>query len=243
MLQVQNTEKNTGILVSGNKDDLAALSAAFESVIGDEGDYLYEAACRQRILNVCRALRPAWQSPSEETHDANEGPCCACRLLWPEAVFVAAVLDNFVFLASARKCYVKRLPDARSTQYQTVSTEQIALIHYFQDLVWGALERFVGEGQLRAIFGRYHELRGMHFKYPQFDGFCTQWLDVLNSRYAFACPKDRAAYLTTILKGLITLNKDYLALKDSIEAFAGQSGIYVAGVSLTAGLLPDGIAW
>ncbi|MGI5985572.1 MAG: DUF6904 family protein, partial [Oscillospiraceae bacterium] len=163
--------------------------------------------------------------------------------LWPEAVFVAAVLDNFILLSIAKKLYANRVPELLTKQMQTVSPDHIALIHYFQDLVWNELERVVGEGQIKTIFGEYNDLRWMHFKYPQLDGFYTQWLDLLNIKYLCSKPEDRSSYLTKILRSIFAIDEEYLFLKSNIDVFAKQEGIRVTSVAPADFLYPDKIEW
>lgn len=242
MLKIKSTVNLTGITVSGNYDDLNTLCDAFESVIGSDGDYFYEAASRLRILSVCHEIRHACQG-ERETIDNYAVPYYTFRVLWPEAVFVAAVLDNFILLSIAKKLYANRIPELLTKQMQTVSPDHIALIHYFQDLVWNELERVVGEGQIKTIFGEYNDLRWMHFKYPQLDGFYTQWLDLLNIKYLCSKPEDRSSYLTKILRSIFAIDEEYLFLKSNIDVFAKQEGIRVTSVAPADFLYPDKIEW
>ncbi|NLH01024.1 MAG: hypothetical protein GX488_03820 [Clostridiales bacterium] len=243
MLQIRSTENLAGISVRGNYDDLNELYNAFASVVGGEDDYLYETASRLRVLGVCNEIRHACIGNRELFERGYDIPCYGFRILWPEAAFVAAVLDNFVFLSTAKKLYVNRLPEEIKDQIQTVSADHISLIHFFQDLVWNELERVIGGRQIKKVFGRYDDLRSMHFKYPQFDGFYTQWLDLLNIKYLCYDPKIRGAYLAPVLAKLFSADEEYLSLKSNIDSFARQEGICVTGVRFAYGAYPDNIKW
>lgn len=232
MLKIKSTTNNTGISVSGSLEDMNELHNAIMSVIGDEGEYFFQAGSRQRVLGICHEIHFAFQGKRKTLND-HVLPPYAFRILWPEAAFVAAVLDNFILLSSAAKLYVERLPKELREGIPTVSSDNIALIHYFQELVWNELERVVGAWQVRAIFGEYNELRKVHFKFPQLDGYCTQWLDLLNMKYLCSDPERRSSYLAPILTQLFSINEGYLSLKQDIDVFAQQEGIRVTGIRLT----------
>ncbi|MEA4895622.1 MAG: hypothetical protein VB064_10220 [Oscillospiraceae bacterium] len=231
MLKIKNTANNTGISVSGCLEDMNELHDAISNVIGDDGEYFFEASSRQRLLDICREIRHATQEKREALNDEDFSPY-AFRVLWPEAAFTAAVLDNFILLSSAKKFYAERLPEELSKSIQTVSSSHVALIHYFQELIWNELDRVVGAWQVKAIFGDYNELRKIHFKFPQFDGYCTQWLDLLNLKYLCSDPGRRRSHLAPILTKLFCIDEDYLSLKNDIDVFARQKGIRLTGVRL-----------
>lgn len=239
MLQVKNTANYTGICVSGNYDDLNHLYKAFLSVIGGDDEYSYNAAPRRRILDVCREICCALQGK----YETSMGNWYAFRVLWPEAAFIAAVLDNFIFLSKAKMFYDNRFPEIFRERIQAKLSDNIALIHYFQELVWNELEGLVGEFRVRTIFGNYNDLRVMHFKYPQLDGFYTQWLDLMNIMYLYSEPDRRKDCLAAILTKMFSVEKDYLAIKNSIETYAQNKGIRVTAVGLADFAHPDNIEW
>ncbi len=232
MLRIKSTANNTGISASGGLEDMNELHNAISSVIGDEGEYFFQAGSRQRVLGICHEIRFAFQGKLE-TLNVQDLPLYAFRILWPEAAFVAAVLDNFILLSSAKKFYVECLPKESSESIPTVSSDHIALIHFFQELIWNELERVVGTLQVSAIFGKYNELRKIHFKFPQLDGYCTQRLDLLNIKYLCSDPERRRSYLAQILTQLFSIDEGYLSLKNDIDVFAQQEGIRVTGIRLS----------
>lgn len=243
MLQIKSTANNTGVAVSGNYDDLNELYNALLCVIGAEGEFFYEAASRLRVLSVCHEIRHAFEGEREKFRSDHNIQYYAFRILWPEAAFIAAILDNFVLHSYAKNLYSSLIPEIFDKQAQSVLRNQIALIHYFQDLVWNELECIVGNKQIKSIFGEYYDLRAMHFKYPQLDGFYTQWLDLLNTKYLCSKPEKRCSYLATILTRLFSIDEDYLVLKNSIKTFADQEGIRITGVKITDFVYPDKIQW
>lgn len=243
MLQIKSTVNNTGITVTGSYDDLSALHDSLVGVVGGKDDFFYQAASRQRVLGVCHEIRQAYHGERETLKNIDGVSCYAFCILWPEAAFVAAVLDNFVLLSRAKMLYVSRLPEDIRKEAQPVLHNHIALIHYFQDLIWNELERIVGDRRVMTIFGEYNDLRSMHFKFPQLDGFHTQWLDLLNVVYLCSKPEQRSSHLVTILTKLFSIDEEYLALKNSIDVFAEQEGIRVTGVRIADCVYPDKIEW
>jgi len=243
LLQIKSTANNTGITVSGSYDDLSALHDSFVGVVGGKDDFFYQAASRLRVLGVCQEIRNAYLGKREISKNIDGISCYAFCILWPEAAFVAAVLDNFVLLSRAKMLYVDRHPEDLQKQVQPVLLNHVALIHYFQDLVWNELERILGDRRVMTIFGEYNDLRSMHFKYPQLDGFHTQWLDLLNIVYLCSKPEQRVSYLTAVLTRLFSIDEEYLVLKNSIEVFAKQEGIRVTGVRIADCMYPDKIKW
>ncbi len=237
MLQIKSTANTAGVLVSGGRDDLNALYGAFLSVIGDEKEYLYNAAPCQRLLSFSYELRQALAGKASENGNYS------FRALWPDTAFVAAVLDNFVMHSVSKGLYVARLTEAVKKESPSVAAEQAALIHYFQELVWNELERVVGKKQLRTIFGQYYDLRSMHFRFPQFDGYYTQWLDLLNIQYLFSLPCRRGECLVSVLTRLFQPDMAYYSLKNNIDDFARRKGVRVTGVSLAGYSLTNAPEW
>lgn len=237
MLQVKSTANTAGAVVSGGVEALKALYGAFLSVIGDEKDYLYDAAPCQRLLCFSHKLRQAMEE------EVSENGGYSFRVLWPDMAFVAAVLDNFVLRSVSKSLYVARRQDGEKKLNPGVTAEQSALIHYFQELVWNELERVVGQKQFREIFGRYNGLQSMHFKFPQFDGFYTQWLDLLNIQYLFSPPCRRRECLASVLTRLFQPDMAYYSLKNSIESFARMRGVLVTGISFAEHSSSDGPEW
>ncbi len=87
------------------------------------------------MLGVCQEIRHAYLGELKTHKNIGGIPYYAFCILWPEAAFVAAVLENFVLLSRAKMLYVSRLHEEIRKQSQPVLLNQIALIHYFQDLV------------------------------------------------------------------------------------------------------------
>lgn len=242
MLKIRSTTHITGITVSGSFEDMNDLRDAIISVIGDEGEYFFQAQARRRVPGICDEIRLAYQG-KRNTVNCNGVSYYAFNILWPEAAFLAAVLDNFILLSSAKMCYLGRLTEKAGKSTSSVSSDGIALIHFFQELVWNELEHIVGKAQLKAIFGKYSELREIHFKFPQLDGFCTQWLDILNIRYLCSKPEQRQSYLAYILTKIFSVDEEYLSLKNSIDGFLRQEGIRVTGICFADCLYPEKIVW
>lgn len=223
------SSQNRGISVSGGFEDIKELDNAISSVIGEDGEYFFQAGARQRVLSVLSEIHLAYQGKQDAFQEGNDISSCTVRILWPEAAFVGAILDNFIMLAEAKKLYVNRLPLEMKRNNPTVFSAYIALIHFFQDLIWSELERVVNEWQVRAVFGQYNILRKMYFKFPQLDGYCTQWLDILNTQYLFSEPEQRRFYLVYVLK-IFLVDEEYISLKDSIKVFKEQDGILVTHI-------------
>ena len=108
MLSVKTTEKLTGVTVSGTYGDLNALYNSISNVIGEEGSYPGYEACRIRVLGLCYDIRHAYQGDRNRGKIELGEEIFSFEYLWPEMVFIFAVLDDFVRLAEGSRCYLKQ---------------------------------------------------------------------------------------------------------------------------------------
>lgn len=242
MLNIENTANILGIVISGSCKDFMALHDALKSVIGDDGEFFHEADARSRVDALCRGIQIACPQMLDSSKPG-VSTTHSLRLLWPEAAFIAAVLDNFVLLTNARKLYSKLLPKESCSGAQTFPTDSVVLIHYFQELVWCRLEGIVGSNRMKFIFGNYNDLRSAHFKFPQFDGFCTLWIDLLNMQYLLSPADGRSNCLAALLNRLFLLDENYLNLKGSFRSYAKQEGVYITSTSITGCINSNSFVW
>lgn len=114
MLSIQSTEQLTGARISGDFWDLDQLINAIYKVTGDENRYYDYQGARQRILGICYNLRHAAQgdhqlefvsnglTKSVLTHHEiifpNKNVYYATEVLWPELIFTAIALNDFIRL-------------------------------------------------------------------------------------------------------------------------------------------------
>ena len=150
MLTIKTTEKLTGVVVSGTYGDLNNLYDALSNVIVEEWSYPEFEACRIRVLGLCYDIRHAYQGDRNRGKVEFGEEVFSFEYLWPEMVFIFAVLDDFNRLSEGSGCYLKQEnaeqmfyhPDTRDMLLERLP-DDIALVRYFQNLIKNAFQRTI----------------------------------------------------------------------------------------------------
>lgn len=247
MLKVASTENRTGILLSGNWEDLNALYDAISNLLGEEGFYKGYDDVSTRILGLSYELRHAYQGDRETFSSEDGTPCYATRLLWPEVLFDTYALCDYVTLAKGKKSYLRaEIPDlneeVRRHFAERLDTD-IALIRFFQCLVWAELKKVIGEKRYKKL-PEYFELHSFFGAATgDFKNYCLPYLDMLNVKYLRTKPERRESFLATTAGRIISMDAEYQQIKKEIEAYAVENDIPVTEVSIGNYDYPEEIVW
>ena len=252
MLTVRTTEKLTGVTVSGTYGELNALYDALSNVTGEEESYPELEACRIRVLGLCYDIRHAYQGDRNRGKNEYGEEIFSFEYLWPELIFVFAVLNEFNRLSEGSRCYLKQEGAEKLFYHPEIKDEllerlpdDVAYVRYFQNLIKNAFQRTVDPKRYKKIMSDYeHDYSYSYARSKRyFYHFCPQWIDIQNVKYLKRAPEKRKSYLATISEKILFGNSDYDALEDAVIAFAKEERVPEYDIELNGMEYPDEIEW
>ncbi|MEK5233948.1 hypothetical protein MHB42_19870 [Lysinibacillus sp. FSL K6-0232] len=210
MIAIRSTAQLTGVRISGDFWDLDELVNAIYKVTGDENKYYDYQGPRLRILSVCYKLRHAVLGEhhlefvnnglnknvltQHELIFPNKNAYFAAEILWPEIIFSAIALNDFIHLH-------QQLNNSSMWDYD------IATIRKFQAAIADCLEQEINDEDYEVF------LKMLHTKHPLTFRYATQYVDVLNLEYLQLSKEERKAHLAAFAVRLMIEDHEYAALK------------------------------
>lgn len=239
MLSIQSTEQLTGVRISGDFWDLDTLIHAIYKVTGDENKYYDYQGARLRILGFCHNLRQALQGEQQlefvsnglnkniltrhEIIFPNKNVYFAAEVLWPEILFTAIALNDFIRL------HQELIDTSAWNSY-------VATIRNFQAAVADCLEQELSDDQYLVF------LRMLHTKSPLTFRYATQYVDVLNLEYIQLNTQARKAQLASFALRLMLEDEEYTALKSKLIEVASTTKKALHEIPINANY-PEEILW
>lgn len=230
--------------------DLDTLYMALHTVVGDEREYKnYDGACI-RVLGLCYDLRHAAMGDREIDFVINgmdkermkymgritseQNVYYKFSAYYPELLFVTAALNDFI------RHYAKKR--AKSAPFPLLDKHNlwdaaIANVRLFQAEVVKCLKEMV---PTEAAFSRMMNL--MNKDYFWFDGYITQYIDMLNIRYLKMTTEERIKNLPTLVKRMMEQGKEYQATAREISEIARGNNCSVDDIRLIEEY-PEDIVW
>lgn len=238
MLSMTNTPNHTGVKISGDYFDLDQLNQAIYRILGKEGQYYHFEGSRLRILGISYDLRHAAQgdrnveSVFNGLHDhtkkqhgfiaPDKNIYFSVELLWPELLFAALALKDFVSLYSDE------------TKYPNWDI-YLPVISNFQALVLDCLRGQVSEEEYQAVLRAFNES-------ITFNDYAIQFVDYLNLKYIDMTKKQREKNLALVALKLATRDQDYFAFKKQVMAAAEPAKKPIHEIRLQAEY-PEDFEW
>lgn len=183
------------------------------------------------------------------------------NILWIEAMFSVLALDDLINIATKKSLSKKYLKNdnlglwiedekERKEHLDRVRLEReirlpydVSIARFYQASVWKALVDAVGIHRYRRIKKALSTDESTYYIRLKYQGFCTQYLDLLNIDYIDTNPKNRPTLLTSQIRSLIELDIDYYEVEHDIKKFASENNIKPADVTLTNLDYPDEFEW
>lgn len=248
MLRAVNTPHRLGIEVSGDVEDLQMLYKALWKLAGDEDEWPQLEDARIRILAVCYDLRHALQGHRDvATYDngltpemmrasslvgPRENVRFAFKLLYPEALFVTAALNDFLFIYAG--------PHGESiTSREHADQMDLNLVYgrYFQALVLRCAEEITSKSGFMRL------RKALNTKFPWTYQYCTQYLDYLDEEFVRKRPERRGAVLPTLVERMTSKGPEYQEMVHAIRQFADEHGCEPDSVRFRDEIDWDNLDW
>ena len=229
MLRAVNTPHRLGIEVSGDAEDLQMLYQALSELAGDEDEWPQLEEARIRILAVCYDLRHALQGHRDvEAYDngltpemmrawgrlgPRENVRFAFKILYPEALFVTAALNDFLFIYTG--------PHGESiTSREHADQMDLNIVYgrYFQTLVLRCAEEITSKSGFKRL------RKALNTKFPWTYQYFSQYLDYLDEEFVRKRPERRGVILPTLVERMTSKGPEYQEMVNAIRAFADEHG-------------------
>jgi hypothetical protein len=249
MLHVKNTLNNAGVAVYGDFMDLEQLYEALHKVVGDEDEFVAYASARIRVLGVCYDLRHALMGDREiGLVDNGMDPDKMRRLsmisndknvyyvfhvLWPEILFVTMALNDFIRLYAGKQS--KNGYDVMMDK-KNIWDASIAHVRVFQTAIANCIKETVPDTSVSRMMNMLIQ------DYTWTDGYITQYLDLLNSRFLEMDKEKRLKNLSIMAKRVAEKGKEYEEVVREIAAAARKHDCSVEDIRLRLEY-PEDIEW
>lgn len=239
MLIAEITENNAGINISGDYEDLFALREAISDLAGDKTSYDGYSEVHDVVQKFVFELLHAYRAERDSYKTNFDTPCYKFSVLFPEAFFIADVLNDYMELSDGEEFYINKTAGRSSLVAQKIKERKYlykSYIKFFQTLIYDAIRKYVGDDmftEIRGIAERGKELR--------YRGFCKDWVDIINVRYLNAGCGD--AELLNSVRKIAQRDEEYYSKKKAMKEHTKDGNI-----SLFFGILeeiqyPDGWEW
>ena len=239
MLIAEITENNAGINISGDYEDLFALREAISDLAGDKTSYDGYSEVHDVVQKFVFELLHAYRAERDSYKTNFDTPCYKFSVLFPEAFFIADVLNDYMELSDGEEFYINKTAGKSSLVAQKIKERKYlykSYIKFFQTLIYDAIRKYVGDDmftEIRGIAERGKELR--------YRGFCKDWVDIINVRYLNAGCGD--AELLNSVRKLAQRDEEYYSKENAMKEHTKDRNI-----SLFFGILeeiqyPDGWEW
>jgi len=213
MIYVKSTPNNAGVAIHGDYLDFDELYDALHLIVGAEEEYPSYEAARMRVLGVCYDIRHAIMGDREVEYVDNgmdedkmkrlsmithkKNVYLVINVLWPEMLFVTMALNKFVQL-NRKKC--------KHPQWDKTT----AAVRKLQAAVAVGLQQTVSEASYKRMINM------MTSDYIWFDGYATQYLDILNCRFLAMNREKRLKNIPTMAKRLAEQSQEYKEVKSEV---------------------------
>lgn len=239
MLSISHTENLTGARISGDYWDLDEINHAFYAVIGDENKYYDWAGSRMRILGVSYEIRQALQGDrhvdfvsnglTKESMKHNDIVASekniyySVQVLWPELIFTAIALNDFVRLYADNHTYLSL-------------DVHVTTIRKFQGAIGEALQNVL----MKEEYAQFMSILSSNETNVQ--EYAIQFIDMLNLNYINLTKEQREKNLGMIAIKLAVKDTDYVAFRDQVLLSANKTKSDIHDLSLTKEY-PEEIEW
>ncbi|MCL5058443.1 MAG: hypothetical protein M1130_10755 [Actinobacteria bacterium] len=213
MIYVTNTPNNTGVAIHGDYMDFDELYEALHLIVGEEEEYSSYEAARMRVLGVCYDIRHAIMGDRKIEHvdngmdenkmkrlsviTHNKNVYLVINVLWPEMLFFTMALNDFILL-NRKKC--------KHPQWDKTT----AAVRKLQAAVAECMKHTVSEASYKRMINM------MIRDYTWFDGYATQYLDILNCRFIGMNKEKRLKNIPTMAKRLVERGQEYREVRSEV---------------------------
>lgn len=227
MLKIERTGDNNKLFISGDYEDLFFLREAVSSLTGEKTSYEgYEEVHSVvqkfvfEILHTYRAERDSFKTNCDT-------PCYKFEMYFPEAIFIADVLNDYIILWESDENYIFKMDDRNSSVADKMKDRHFidkAFVRFFQASVWNAVREVIGENKFKEIevYRNYENI--CNKGELRYKGYCSDWIDIMNIRY-ITNDHSKGDCLGDVIKNFVIKGEDYLSREKAMREHAKDGNI------------------
>lgn len=213
MIYITNTPNNAGVSIHGDYKDFNELYDALHEIVGDEYQYPNYEGARLRVLGVCYDIRHAFMGDRElefvdngmdQTVMKKQNTIAHCKnvylvanAIWPEIMFVAMALNDFVLL------YKKR---SKHWEWD----KSVTTVRKFQMGIAECIKDTVSDTSYKRM------MNIMERGYAWYELYATQYLDLLNCRFLEMDKEKRLKNIPVMAKRIAEQGLEYMDIKSEV---------------------------
>lgn len=249
MIFLKNTPNLTGATVYGDSLDFEKLYDALHEIVGSEDEWLPYRGARLRVLGVCYDIRHARMGNRgiefvdngmnrdimrfHSTMMNDKNVYVSFNILWPELLFVAMVLNNFVILYSKKQAKNSYVP---LQDYRNIWDPTIAHVRGFQAAVFNLIKETVSE----STFSRLMKL--INSGDVSFHFYTTQYIDELNLAFIEMNKEKRNKNISIMAKRIAEQGTKYQEVKQAVMEAARKYNCSITDIKSIVDY-PEEIEW
>lgn len=255
MLAITPTEHLTGVTVQGDFQDFYELVDSIYCLCGMEDDRedIYYGV-KNRLLGACYEIRHAFMGDREialcdngmtedlmkyhEMVTPMQNVYFATKLLFPEAIFLAAAVPEMMLFSSMEygELGERKHPDLPKLLYGDCLRDR-ANLNVFCAGVWQALGMVIGDDQLEKLMRLAERTREHYMNYV------TQYIDKCNIELLRAPQEKRKDKLRNIAKRIIDKPKAYRNMEEDLKYWAKEYKTSIYELEDPGLVYPEEIEW
>lgn len=230
MLSIQSTPYSTGATVSGDIWDLDAFLTASFDLLGEENAFYDYESTHRRLTKTLLRIASARKGKEEVILVANgarrdllkdrgmitpeRNVYFGCKILWPELLFTAFGLNDFIRLAGE---------DIKHPHLHVYSME----VRLFQAKVIEALESTLPEEDFTDV------KQALLSPQRSTEDYATQYVDMLAVSFLKVPKEERKVLLPRLARSILVGGADYESFKQKVIAEANKTKSAVHDIQLT----------
>lgn len=181
------------------------------------------------------------------------------NILWIEVIFSILAIEDLINIATNKKLskkYINKEMDfwfgdeedkekilkERKIEKELRIPYDISIIRMYQATVWKVLGEVLGINRYRRIKKSLTD-DYMYYLPLKYNGFCTQYLDILNQKYIHTNPEKRVNLLAATIRKLIKPDNEYYDIEADVKEYAIENNINYIDVRLANVDYPEELEW
>lgn len=244
MLNMEKTENGSGVYISGDYEDLFALREAVSDLAGDKNSYEGYEEVHAVVQHFAFELLHAYRAERDGFKSNFDTPCYKFPMLFPELIFIADALNDYIILSESAEFYVDRMEDKNFLVAQKIKERKYlykSYIRFFQASVYDALRKYIGDDEFKKAEEFTDFIKICQRGELRYRDFCRDWVDIMNVRYLNSWASEEL--LAETVKKLAVRDEEYISKERAMKEHSKDGNI-----SLFFGILeeiqyPDDWEW
>ena len=218
MIKIERFENNNGIYISGDYEDLYFLREAVSSLAGDKDSYDGYEEVHGVVQKFVFELLHTYRAERDSFKTNCDTPCYKFEMYFPEAIFVADALNDYIMLWESEENYTYKIEERTSSVIDKMRDRHFidkAFIRFFQASVWNAVREAAGDERFEKI-GELKDYEAICKKGDlRYRGYCKDWIDIMNIRLLNSYDKEEC--IAEMIGNFAVRGEEYLSKERAMK--------------------------